>query len=197
MSDEFDDKKCYKLKESFCHVCGEYIEMPRNKRSMTDTLKETYQRYFNRPVNTTPSCPSQCCALCHSTLLKWRKGEPKYFPFKTPMKWLSPRNCAKDCYVCLTKFEEIDSRTIIKYPENTRTKCPILRDNEEEPPKWSEVKDAPRPHSMSQEAFDDIVEDLNLDQDKAEFLFKAIRKVKAFDRGVNAHNSFNLNLNKY
>jgi hypothetical protein len=127
---KMEQHACKNPPDSFCYVCGRYIPESKNRRGITETVKDAYDRYFH-PLELNdqdkPWAPHSICSCCYANLLAWYNGKNRHMPFGVPMMWLEPENHVDDCYFCMITTVGFNAATVgqIKYPDIRSAKRPL------------------------------------------------------------------------
>lgn len=94
---------------SFCYVCGKFVNMPSRKK-ISDEICRIYEQYFNIPVvKGVKWAPSIICTNCNCKLLAWSKGTCEKMDFGIPMMWYETQNHdANNCYACANQLARLN-----------------------------------------------------------------------------------------
>lgn len=175
--------------------------MKEQRKGFTPLLETAYQLYFDKelPNREFPWVPTYSCCSCYRTLLGWMKGTHKGLPFAKPMVWTNPTNHMSDCYFCLTKIHGFSKalKHKIEYPSRPTLHSEAMpvpispniagrADELDSEPGESEksFQDDPdflpseseEPHVITQEELNDLIQDLELPNTKAQLLASRLKQ---------------------
>ena len=176
------------------------------QRNLTDKIKRFYYAHFGCAVGDQDkvSSPRYCCLDCSGKLNKWFSGKKVDMGFAVPMIWGEQRDHITDCYFCLTKTKGYNQRNRKKilYPNLPSAIRPVPHSADLPvpitPPCLPELKgessensensscdsndtfqlsqEATKPHLISQEDLNDLVQDLNLTKSNSELLASRLQQ---------------------
>ena len=172
--------------------------MERQKRNITDFMKNEYKAYFGMELGdqdkTCTWAPHIVCKTCVESLRGWTNGMLK-LKFALPMVWREPKNHFNDCYFCLSDMTGINKNTkkAWKYPNLESAIRPVVHSEELPVPVFltepdtattsndgcSDYKEPSVLHGSSQfnqSELDDLVRDICLSKDQSEILASRLQK---------------------
>ena len=108
--------------------------MLRNRKKITDFVKEAYRAYFGINIGDQDKnwAPKVVCRSCIDSLSKWKNGIKKHLKFGIPMVWREPKNHHDDCYFCAIDtlgFNRLKSKTF-QYPNLQSASRPVQHNDE-------------------------------------------------------------------
>lgn len=216
-----DRRSCKNDPDNFCYICGQIIILPKQKRPITEAVKQNFKKYFNVKLGDQdkPWAPHTVCLNCTVRLSAWARGEDRSMPFATPMVWREQINHNSDCYFCLTDTFgfNMKNKHDIKYPDVRSVTKPVLHSKELPVPECSQettsqetlasgsecdpdffLEDVPSQVFLKQNQLNDLVRDLNLSKQNAELLGSRLQEWNFLDKSTSiTYRNRNNELKKY
>ncbi|KAL4131587.1 hypothetical protein QTP88_008880 [Uroleucon formosanum] len=160
-------RQCKNHPDIFCYVCGSFA-IKTQRRKITNDLRNIYN-------------------ACSNELRDWLNKKKSSTPFAIPMVWREQKNYYNDCYFyfAIRPVKHSASLPIPIPPEeglnlNIKMECDQdSSDHHHECPEdadYTPDKDKSYLQTFSQDELNDLIRDLSLSKEKAEFLASRLKQ---------------------